>query len=282
MATLLGTIDTDTGSIATDAGTIATDTTAMSGLLTTIDADTGSILTAVQLIDDAIYADDDDWTDSTSKHMLTGGVYQSTRQTVTDGDVAPFQVDSEGVLLVYDLNSGGGTGTSSVDDADFTAATTSGTPTMGVYESSPTSVTDGDLGIAGITSTRELKTSDSAAATLLGTIDADTSTMNTRLNNALIGEYETVAASATDQALGATGGTGDYLAAILIVPATTSPGAVSIKDGAGSAITIFTGGADSVSNLVPFTIPLGITSGAGAWQVTTGTNVSAIGIGNFT
>jgi hypothetical protein len=167
---------------------------------------------------------------------------------------------------------------------------------MGVYESSPTSVTDGDLGIAGITSTRELKTSDSAAATLLGTIDADTgsmatllgtidadtSTMNTRLNNALIGEYETVAASATDQALGATGGTGDYLAAILIVPATTSPGAVSIKDGAGSAITIFTGGADSVSNLVPFTIPLGITSGAGAWQVTTGTNVSAIGIGNFT
>jgi hypothetical protein len=150
---------------------------------------------------------------------------------------------------------------------------------MGVYESSPTSVTDGDLGIAGITSTRELKTSDSAAATLLGTIDADTSTMNTRLNNALIGEYETVAASATDQALGATG---DYLAAILIVPATTSPGAVSIKDGAGSAITIFTGGTDSVSNLVPFTIPLGITSGAGAWQVTTGTNVSAIGIGNFT
>ena len=97
-----------------------------------------------------------------------------------------------------------------------------------------------------------------------------------------LSEYETVAASATDQSLGATGATGDYLAGVLIVPATTSPGAVAIKDGAGSAITIFTGGASSVSNLVPFFVPLGIKSGAGAWQVTTGSNVSAIGVGNFT
>lgn len=96
------------------------------------------------------------------------------------------------------------------------------------------------------------------------------------------GEYETVAASATDQALGATGATGDYLAGLLIVPATTSPGAVSIKDGSGSAITVFTGGASSVSNLVPFFVPLGIKSTGGAWKVTTGINVSAIGCGNFT
>lgn len=102
------------------------------------------------------------------------------------------------------------------------------------------------------------------------------------VNNALVGNYETVAASATDQALGATGATGDYLAGLLIVPATTSPGAVSIKDGAGSAITIFTGGASSVSNLVPFLVPLGMKSTGGAWKVTTGTNVSAIGIGKFT
>lgn len=95
------------------------------------------------------------------------------------------------------------------------------------------------------------------------------------------GDYETVAASQTDQVLGATGATGDYLSGLLIVPATTSPGAVSIKDGGGSAITVFTGGASSVSNLVPFFIPLGIKSGSGAWKVTTGANVSAIGVGNF-
>ena len=93
--------------------------------------------------------------------------------------------------------------------------------------------------------------------------------------------YETVAASATDQALGATGATGDYLQGLLVVPATTSPGTVSIKDGAGSAITIFTGGASSVSNLVPFFVPLGIKSTGGAWSVTTGTNVSVIASGNF-
>ncbi len=96
------------------------------------------------------------------------------------------------------------------------------------------------------------------------------------------GDYETVAASQSDQALGATGATGDYLAGVLIVPATTSPGAVSIKDGGGSSITIFTGGASSVSNLVPFFVPLGAKSAAGAWKITTGASVSAIGVGNFT
>lgn len=95
------------------------------------------------------------------------------------------------------------------------------------------------------------------------------------------GEYETVAAGVTAQALGATGAIGDYLAGLLIVPATTSPGAVAIKDGSGSDITVFTGGASSVSNLVPFFVPLGIKSTGGAWKVTTGTNVSAIGVGNF-
>lgn len=95
-------------------------------------------------------------------------------------------------------------------------------------------------------------------------------------------EYETVAASATAQTLGATGATGDFLAGVLIIPATPSPGAVAIKDGSGSAITIFTGGSSSVSSLVPFFVPVGAKSTAGAWQVTTGANVSAIGFGDFT
>jgi hypothetical protein len=94
-------------------------------------------------------------------------------------------------------------------------------------------------------------------------------------------EYETVAASQTAQTLGATGATGDYLAGVLIVPATVSPGNVIILDNATS-ITVFTGGTNSVSNLVPFFVPLGLTSVSGAWKITTGTNVSAIGVGNFT
>lgn len=104
---------------------------------------------------------------------------------------------------------------------------------------------------------------------------------NTVLTNFGAGEYETVAASQTAQTLGATGAAGDYIAGILVVPATTSPGNVLLLDNATS-ITVFAGGASSVSNLVPFFIPLGMISVSGAWKITTGSNVSCIGIGNFT
>jgi hypothetical protein len=104
---------------------------------------------------------------------------------------------------------------------------------------------------------------------------------NTVLTNVCAGEYETVAAGQTAQVLGATGATGDYLSGILVIPATTSPGVVTLLDNATS-IPVFVGGASSVSNLVPFLIPLGIFSVSGAFKITTGTNVSCIGIGNFT
>lgn len=94
------------------------------------------------------------------------------------------------------------------------------------------------------------------------------------------GEYETVAASQTAQVLGASGGAGDYIAGLLVIPATTSPGAISLLDN-GTSISVFTGGASSVSNLVPFFIPLGIKSVNGPWKVTTGANVSVIAVGNF-
>ena len=94
-------------------------------------------------------------------------------------------------------------------------------------------------------------------------------------------EYESVSASQTGQVLGTTGATGDYLAGLLVVPATTSPGLVTVLDNATS-IPVFVGGASSVSNLVPFFIPLGVVSVSGAWKLTTGSNVSVIAVGNFT
>lgn len=92
-------------------------------------------------------------------------------------------------------------------------------------------------------------------------------------------DYETVAASQTDQALGATGAKGDFLSGLLIVPATTGAGTVSIKDGAGSAINVFVTG--TLADLTPIWIPLGIKSASGAWKVTTGANVSVIAVGKF-
>jgi hypothetical protein len=96
----------------------------------------------------------------------------------------------------------------------------------------------------------------------------------------LPGNWEAIAASQT-QTMGGSGAIGDYLSHVTIIPATTSPGAVQIKDGSGAAITIFTGGASSVSNLVPFAIPLGLLSLVGAWQIITNANVSAIAAGKF-
>lgn len=128
-------------------------------------------------------------------------------------------------------------------------------------------------------------TTVAAVTAITNALPAGTNTIGTvSLTDISAGEYETVAASASAQILGATGGVGDFLGVLLIVPATTSPGAVSITDGNGSAITVFAGGASSVSNLCPFPIPLGIkcvNATTPGWKVTTGTNVSCIGCGNF-
>lgn len=95
--------------------------------------------------------------------------------------------------------------------------------------------------------------------------------------------YRTVAASQTDFVLGATGATGDFLQGVLIVPGTSAAGAVSIKDGGGSSISIFAGGGTTaLQDLKPLWAPIGANSGAGAWKVTTGANVTCIAIGNFT
>ena len=116
---------------------------------------------------------------------------------------------------------------------------------------------------------------------LSGTKQADGGFSQSVVSQDVGSEYETVAASQTAQPLGAAGATGDLLNGLLIIPATTSPGAVTILDNATS-IPVFVGGSSSVSTLIPFFVPLGIKSVSGAWKVTTGANVSAIAVGDFT
>jgi len=50
--------------------------------------------------DDSIYVDDADWSDGSSKHTLVGGLYQSSPQSITDGDTGPLQVNENGNLIV--------------------------------------------------------------------------------------------------------------------------------------------------------------------------------------
>jgi hypothetical protein len=98
----------------------------------------------------------------------------------------------------------------------------------------------------------------------------------------IFSQYETVAASATAQALGATGATGDYLAGVLVFPGTAGCGVVTVLDNATTIGTFAGGGTTALPSLVPFMIPVGLYSVSGAWKITTGANVTAVGIGKFT
>lgn len=98
--------------------------------------------------------------------VLVGGRYDATPRTLGDGDAGAAALNASGHVLVEISAGAGSGGTSAADDADFTATSTSGTPVMGVYESTPTSVTDGDLGMVGVTQKRAVRsTLESAAGT---------------------------------------------------------------------------------------------------------------------
>jgi hypothetical protein len=139
-----------------------------------------------------------------------------------------------------------------------------------------------------------LVTADPAANSLLGRLKAiadgllgkataaKQDEVTAAVNRLASPSYEAIAASQAGQTLGGAGAAGDLLASLVIVPATTSPGAVSIKDGAGGAIVVFPGGANSVTTLHPFAVPIGALSAAGGWSVITGANVSVLAVGRFT
>lgn len=91
-----------------------------------------------------------------------------------------------------------------------------------------------------------------------------------------------VAASQTNYALQTSAGAaGDYLAVLMIVPGNTSPGVVTFKDGSGSSVTAFPGGASSVTTLHPVPFVVNARSTSGAWSVTTGANVTVWASGEF-
>lgn len=89
--------------------------------------------------------------------------------------------------------------------------------------------------------------------------------------------YETCAASATT-VLGGTGATGDYLEMLVVTVNTAATAQVQIKDGSGSAYTIFPNSPGSGVGI--YTIPIDAASTSGAWSVITsaGSTVLAVGI----
>ena len=92
-------------------------------------------------------------------------------------------------------------------------------------------------------------------------------------------EYETVAASQTNQVIGAVGAAGDLLSRLICVVTTAATAQVQIKDGSDTAITVFPNSPGG--GVGTYTIPIGLLSRTGAWQVTTGAGVAVIACGNF-
>ena len=163
-------------------------------------------------LDASIYVDDADWTNSSSKHTLVGGLYQSSPQTITDGDVGPLQVNSSGNLIV-DLSS---TDNAVLDamaaslalldnsiasgnelQVDVVASLPSGSNTIGVVDLGSTDnavldaiATDGDniqtllstldgVQDSALTKLGEIETTNNANQVLLGSIDGDTDAIKT-------------------------------------------------------------------------------------------------------
>lgn len=100
-------------------------------------------------------------------------------------------------------------------------------------------------------------------------------------------DNETVAAGVTAQVMGPgtattkTPGT-QFFRRLILIPGNLNPGLCAIKDGSATAITVFTGGANSVNELRPIVIELGMINRTGSWQVTTGADMTAIAVGRFT
>jgi hypothetical protein len=162
--------------------------------------------------------------------------------------------------------------------------------TFGLMADAKSTATD-TTAISAMSVWKQVSASAQAVATALGAAaftrgagPSDGNTLRVTLDNTQTegNSSEWVDHDVTNQVMGGSGAVGDFLSGVLIVPLTTSPGAVAIKDGSSTARNIFTGGASSVSNLTPIYVPLGFISASGAWQITTGANVTAFGAGKFT
>ena len=104
-------VDDNGGALTVD-GTVAVTGVATEVTSAAILVDTGQIQTAVELIDDAVFVDDADWTADTSKHTLVGAVTQVATTVNTDGDTTPLTTNAFRELRV------------AVPESDLATATT--------------------------------------------------------------------------------------------------------------------------------------------------------------
>lgn len=118
--------------------------------------ESGAALTALQNIENVVLAEDGAHSSGDAGiQALAVRNDSDTSLAGTSLDYTPLQVDSSGFLKVNIKAGAAAGGTSSTDDAPFTAAVGSGTPMMGFATSD--SVDSGDVGVVGMTTARAIK-----------------------------------------------------------------------------------------------------------------------------
>lgn len=115
----------------------------------------GAALTALQLIDNLVLAEDAVH-GSADPGVQVLAVRRDANTSLVDltGDYAPLQVDATGSLKVAIISGAGTGGTSATDDAAYTVGSGSGTPVMGYAAAD--SVDAGDVGVVRMTTARGL------------------------------------------------------------------------------------------------------------------------------
>lgn len=98
-------------------------------------------------------------------------------------------------------------------------------------------------------------------------------------------DFEEVAASATDQTLGATGASGDYLSHCLVTTVTAATATFGIEDGSNTAfdnITVQVGAATLLAGSFNTVVVNARATTAAGWEITTGAGATAACFGDFT
>jgi len=88
--------------------------------------------------------------------------------------------------------------------------------------------------------------------------------------------YEAVAASQTNQVLGPTGATQDYLHRIVVAVATAATSTVSVIDGSTTILAI-----PANTPIGVYSIEINACSATGAWKITTGAGATVLAVGIF-
>jgi hypothetical protein len=220
------------------------------------EASASAIKTSVELIDDAVYADDADWTDDTSKHILTGGVYQSAVHTVTDGDVSPMQVDIGGRTIIV--------------GAKAHDAAVAGSP-----------VTIGGKALALGSATTDVSTAGDAA-NLISTMGGRLYVCSAHPNRVYgcVADHNTAQANHSVIAASGSASTSIYITDIMISNGATA-GSVQILDGSGGAVLWYMYCAINGGCAIQLHTPIKLTANTAVCYTSTTVTTHTVAVGGF-